>query len=53
MHIKHCKLSLNIQNELLKYFVVGTPARTVADMLGIHHNSAIRFFHKLIREDCH
>jgi transposase len=47
MHIKHCKLSLNIQNELLKYFVVGTPARTVADMLGIHRNSAIRFFHKL------
>jgi transposase len=47
MHVKHCKLSLNIQNELLKYFVVGTPARTVADMLGIHRNSAIRFFHKL------
>ena len=47
MYIKHCKLSLNVQNDLLKYFVAGTPARTAADLVGIHCNSAIRFFHKL------
>jgi transposase len=47
MYIKHCKISLNIQNDLLKYFVAGTPARTAADLVGIHRNSAIRFFHKL------
>jgi transposase len=47
MYIKHCKLSTNTQLELLKYFSAGTPARTAADLLGIHRNSAIRFFHKL------
>ncbi len=31
----------------MEYFVAGTPARTAADLVGIHRNSAIRFFHKL------
>lgn len=47
MYIKHCKLSEKDQLELLKYFVAGTPARTAADLVGIHRNSAIRFFHRL------
>lgn len=33
--------------ELLKFFVAGTPARTAADLTGVHRNSAIRFYHKL------
>ncbi len=47
MHVKHCKLTRYQQLELMKYFVAGTPARTAADPAGVHHNSAIRFFHKL------
>ena len=47
MYIKHCKLSRSEQLRLLEYFVAGTPARTAADLVDIHRNSAIRFFHKL------
>ncbi len=47
MYIKHCKLSSYKQLRLLEHFVAGTPARTAADLVGIHRNSAIRFFHKL------
>jgi len=47
MYIKHCKLSKNKQLELMKYFIAGATARTVADLVGIHRNSAVRFFHKL------
>jgi len=47
MYIKHCKLSRSKQLELIKYFVSGSRARIAADLLGIHRNSAIRFFHKL------
>ena len=31
----------------MKYFIAGATARTPADLVGIHRNSAIRFFHKL------
>lgn len=47
MYIKHCKLSCSEQLELIKYFVAGATARTAADLVGIHRNTAIRFFHKL------
>ena len=47
MYVKHCKLTRYQQLELMKYFVAGTPARTAADLAGVHRNSAIRFFHKL------
>ncbi len=47
MYITHCKLSSYKQLRLLEHFVAGTPARTAADLVGIHRNSAIRFFHKL------
>ena len=47
MYIKHCKLSRNKQLELMKYFVAGSTARVAADLVGIHRNTAIRFFHKL------
>ena len=47
MYIKHCKLSRKEQERLLEHFIVGTPARTAAEIVGVHRNSAIRFFHKL------
>jgi len=47
VYIKHCKLSRNKQLELMKYFVAGSTARIVADLVGIHRNTSIRFFHKL------
>ena len=47
MYIKHCKLSRNKQVELIKYFIVGSTARTASDLANIHRNTSIRFFHKL------
>ena len=47
MYVKHCKLSRNKQLELMKYFVAGSTARTAADLMGIHRNTVVRFFHKL------
>ncbi|MCK5556488.1 MAG: IS1595 family transposase, partial [Alphaproteobacteria bacterium] len=47
MYVKHCKLTNYQQLRLLEYFVAGTPARTAADLVCVHRNSAIRFFHKL------
>jgi len=47
MYVKHCKLSRSEQLELMKYFVSGATARTAADLVGIHRNTAVRFFHKL------
>jgi transposase len=47
---KHCKLSKNKQLELIKYFIAGAAERTVVDLVGIHRNTAIRFFHKLRKE---
>ena len=47
MYVKHCKLSNKEQLRLLEHFVAGTPARTAAEIVGVHRNSAIRFFHKL------
>ncbi len=47
MYVKHCKLSRKEQLKLLEHFVAGTPARTAAEIVGIHRNSAIRFYHKL------
>ncbi len=47
MYVKHCKLTQYQQLELMKYLVAGTSARTVADLVDIDRNSAIRFFHNL------
>jgi len=47
MYVKHCKLKKKEQLRLIEYFVAGTPARTAADLVNVHRNSAIRFFHKL------
>jgi transposase len=47
MYVKHCKLSNKKQLRLLEHFVAGTPTRTAAEIVDVHRNSAIRFFHKL------
>ena len=36
-----------MQNKLLEFFVLGVPARAVADLLGIQANSAILFYGKI------
>jgi transposase len=41
------RLLLSIQQDLLRYFVAGVPARTAAELTGINRNTAILFFHKL------
>ena len=53
MYLKHCKLSRNKQLELMKYFVTGSTARTTAEIVGVHRNTAIRFFYKLRVEIAH
>ena len=47
MYVKHCKLRRFDQLRLMEYFVAGTPARTAGNLVGVHRNSAVRFFHKL------
>ena len=40
MKITHCKLEKKVQKELLRFFVLEVTARSAADILGIHPNSA-------------
>ena len=47
MYLKHCKLSKNKQSRLIEHFIAGTTARTAAQLIFIHKNSAVRYFHKL------
>ena len=47
MHLKHCKLSLKTIRKLVEHFIAGTPARSVADLVGIHYNTAVQFYHRL------
>ena len=53
MYLKHCKLSKIEQEKLLEYFVAGVLAKTAAELIDIHRNSAIRFFHKLREKIAH
>ena len=53
MYLKHCKLLKTEQEKLIEYFVAGVPARTAAELVDIHRNSAIRFFHKLREKIAH
>ena len=47
MRISHCKLSKKTQLKLLEFFVLEVTARSAADMLDIHPNSAALFYHKI------
>ena len=47
MKITHCKLRKKVQKELLRFFVLQVTARSAADILGIHPNSAALFYRKI------
>lgn len=47
MGLKHSKLSARQHGELLKLFVAGSTARTAAELVGVHRNTAALFFRKL------
>ena len=47
MKITHCKLKKKVQKELLGFFVLEVTARSAADILGIHPNSAALFYRKI------
>ena len=47
MKITHCKLKKNIQKKLIEYFVLEVTARSAADLLDIHPNTAALFYKKL------
>ncbi|OUC26067.1 hypothetical protein BC456_06010 [Neisseria meningitidis] len=48
MKITHCKLKKKVQKELLRFFVLEVTARSAADILGIHPNSAALFYRGFI-----
>ena len=47
MQITNCKLSKRVQKKLLEFFVFQVTARSTADILGIHPNSAVLFYRKI------
>ena len=47
MTYRKSKLATQIQIDLVKHFVAGTPARTAAEIVEIHRNSAQLYYHKL------
>jgi transposase len=47
MGLKHCKLGVRQQSELMKYFVAEVTARTAANLVGINYHSAHLFYHKI------
>jgi len=53
MKITHCKLKKKVQKELLRFFVLEVTARSAADILGIHPNSAVLFYRKIRMEGRH
>lgn len=47
MGIKHCRLSIKVQKRLIEFFVLEVTARSAAQILDIHPNSAALFYRKL------
>jgi transposase len=47
MDLRHCRLRDKQQDRLAEFFVAGVTARTAAELLGIHRNSAAYFYHRL------
>ena len=47
MKVTHCKLNKKVQKELLRFFVLEVTARSAANILGIHPNSAVLFYRKI------
>ena len=47
MKISNCKLTKKVQIRLLEFFVLEVTARSAADLLDIHPNSAALFYTKI------
>jgi transposase len=47
MKITHCKLKKSIQRKLVEYFVLEVTARSAADLLDIHPNTAALYYKKI------
>ncbi|MGF6148159.1 transposase [Kingella potus DSM 18304] len=47
MKITHCKLKKSTQRKLLQFFILEVTARSAADLLSIHPNSAALFYRKI------
>ena len=47
MIISHCRLMKRTQERLLEFFVLEVTARSAANILGIHPNSAALFYRKI------
>lgn len=47
MALSRCRISINQQLKLLDLFVAQATARTAADLVDIHRNSAALYYHKL------
>ena len=47
MTISHCRLTKNTQARLQEFFVLEVTARSAANVLGIHSNSAALFYRKI------
>lgn len=47
MKISNCKLNRKVQVRLLEFFVLEVTARSAADLLDIHPNSAALFYTKI------
>ncbi|MBE7728397.1 IS1595 family transposase [Komagataeibacter sp. FXV3] len=44
---RRCRLALATQRRLLEHFVVGTPARSAAEIVGVNRNTATLFYRKI------
>ena len=53
MYIKYSKIKGKKQLELMKFFVSGTTARTIADLTSVNRNTATSFYHKLREKIAH
>ena len=49
MKLSHCKLKRSVQVRLLEFFVLEVTARSTADLLDIHPNTAALFYLKIRR----
>lgn len=47
MCLKRCRINRKLQVRLVELFVAEVTARTAADLVGVHRNSAALFYHKL------
>jgi transposase len=47
IRLRRSRLSGEQTRRLLEHFVAGTPARTVAELVGVNRNTATQFYHRL------